>query len=364
DNDSFVTGFLSKEGCTYTIEEYCSSGDHNDSIGYGDCGIDFYSIVITETCTPSGGGGAGSLGDSGEPVGNDTGSTNTGDTSGSQTNNGGSGGSSSNGGVTTPTTPCRGDDCPEELDIDDLIHKKNCEELQELLDIEPGSVPAPYKTLKEAIADLKNNLDGASEEGYEIRHNSNLEPLFVKVNSNNTGEGYCNYSKVPSVYGGLHLHLNNTHPDLDSDYEPMFSHKDIKDLLEFTEIYSNPSSLINSSLFVHLIVTYQGTYAIKIKDLTKLQHLNTIWAEKESRKDFKRFLDSQYRRKTDNFSNPNGTAEDYQKIFLKHINIKYDLGISLFKTTEYNGEPVGWEELILVNGDTANSDVVKKPCNE
>ncbi|WP_170234478.1 hypothetical protein, partial [Bizionia saleffrena] len=41
DNDSFVTGFLSKEGCTYTIEEYCSSGDHNDSIGYGDCGIDF-----------------------------------------------------------------------------------------------------------------------------------------------------------------------------------------------------------------------------------------------------------------------------------------------------------------------------------
>ncbi|TYC08420.1 hypothetical protein ES677_14525 [Bizionia gelidisalsuginis] len=93
---------MSKEGCTYTIEEYCSSGNHNDSIGYGDCGIDFYSIVITETCTPSGGGGAGSWGDSGEPEGNDTGSTNTGDTSGSQTNNGGT---SSNGGVTTPTTP-------------------------------------------------------------------------------------------------------------------------------------------------------------------------------------------------------------------------------------------------------------------
>ncbi|WP_394348795.1 hypothetical protein, partial [Bizionia saleffrena] len=119
DNDSFVTGFLSKEGCTYTIEEYCSSGDHNDSIGYGDCGIDFYSIVIAETCTPSGGGGAGSWGDSGEPVGNDTESTNTGDTNGGQTNNGGSGGSSSNGGVTTPTTPCRGDDCPEELEIEE-----------------------------------------------------------------------------------------------------------------------------------------------------------------------------------------------------------------------------------------------------
>ncbi|WP_170235075.1 hypothetical protein, partial [Bizionia gelidisalsuginis] len=41
------------------------------------------------------------------------------DTNGGQTNNGGSGGSSSNGGVTTPTTPCRGDDCPEELEIEE-----------------------------------------------------------------------------------------------------------------------------------------------------------------------------------------------------------------------------------------------------
>lgn len=158
--------------------------------------------------------------------------------------------------------------------------------------------------------------------------------------------------------------MDNTHLNLDSDYEPMFSHKDIKDLLGFTEIYSNPSSLLNSSLFVRLIVTYQGTYAIKIKDLTKLQHLNSIWSDKKKKKRFMTLLDLEYRRKTGDFSNPNGTAEDYQKIILKHINIKYDLGISLFKTIENNGEPVGCEELILVNGDTANSSIDKKPCDE
>ena len=221
-----------------------------------------------------------------------------------------------------------------------------------------------YNTLKEAIADLKDDLDEASEEGYTFRHNSNLDQLLAKVSSNNTGEGYCNYPIAANVYGGIHLHVDNTHPDLESDYEPMFSHQDIKDLLEFTENYSNPTNPPSNSLFVHMLVSYQGTYAIKIKDLTKLQHLNTIWNNKDDKKDFERFLDSAYRKYTDNFGNPNGTAKQYQIAFLRHINLKYDLGISLFKTKEdTNGEPIGWEELTLVDGDTANPDVEKKPCN-
>ncbi|MDX1318362.1 MAG: hypothetical protein R3262_12465, partial [Xanthomarina gelatinilytica] len=154
------------------------------------------------------------------------------------------------------------------------------------------------------------------------------------------------------------------HPNVEGHYEPMFSHGDIKDLLEFTESYDNPNNPPNSSLFVHMLVSYQGTYAIKINDLTKLQQLNAIWDDKDQKDDFELYLDIAYRKKTDNFANPNGTDEDYQKIFLKYVNLKYDLGISLFKTKENtNGEPIGWEELTLIDGNTANSSIVKKPCD-
>jgi hypothetical protein len=68
----------------------------------------------------------GQLSGSGSPGGSSTGTRAIG-----KTNNDGA---FNNGTFTISPTPCRGDDCPEEL--------------QELLDIEPGSVPAPYKLLK------------------------------------------------------------------------------------------------------------------------------------------------------------------------------------------------------------------------
>jgi len=307
---------------------------------------------------PSGDTGSNDSGSDGGDTGNT--STNTGNnTNGGQTSNGGSDNDTNND-ATTPTTTCKRD-CLEEFDP---IHDENCQELQKLLDIDTDSVPSPYKTLKEAIADLKGDLDEDSEEGYTFIHNSHLDQLLAKVSSSNTGEGYCNYLATPNVYGGIHLHVDNEHPNVEGHYEPMFSHGDIKDLLEFTESYDNPNNPPNSSLFVHMLVSYQGTYAIKINDLTKLQQLNAIWDDKDQKDDFELYLDIAYRKKTDNFANPNGTDEDYQKIFLKYVNLKYDLGISLFKTKENtNGEPIGWEELTLIDGNTANSSIVKKPCD-
>lgn len=263
--------------------------------------------------------------------------------------------------ATTPTPPCRGDDCPQEYDP---IHQKNCEELQALLDVHPDSIPPSLKTLKEAIAELKGELSGKTEEGFTIRKTSSFPPALDDVPENKRGEGFCKYASSANVTGGVHIHVDNSHPDLDSDYEPMFSHGDIKDLLVFTQTYNNPNNPPDSSIFTHILVTYQGTYALKIKDLMKLQFLNNIIGSKREYKKFKRLLDSQFRRKTDQFDNPNGTPKEYQIILLRHINIQYDLGISLYKTKENStGEPVGWEELILLNGDTANSDIRLKPCN-
>lgn len=261
----------------------------------------------------------------------------------------------------TIVVPCTRDvDCIEQFDP---IHDDNCQELQSLLDVDPTTLQPSFKTLKEAIADLKTDLGGDSEQGYSFRFSSTLGKPLVKVSSQNTGEGFCDYPTIPNVFGGIHLHVDNTNPYLDNDYEPMFSHADIKNLLEFTETYNNPNNPPDNALFVYMLVTYQGTYAIKIKDLTKLQQLNSIWNNKKKKRKFLRDLDMAYARKTDQFDNPNGTAEDYQKIFLEHVNVKYDLGISLFKTIEENGIPIGWEELTLKNVGTANVSIDPKPCN-
>lgn len=143
----------------------------------------------------------------------------------------------------------------------------------------------------------------------------------------------------------------------------MFSHQDIKDLLIWQETYLNPTDPPDISLFTHILVTDQGTYAIKIEDLAKLQHLNTIWGDKDAKADFKLYLDMAYRGETDDFGNPAGSATNYQKIFLKHINLKYNLGITLYKTIEdTDGIPIGWEQLTLLNGNTSNSSIKPKPC--
>ena len=287
-------------------------------------------------------------------------------------NNPSNGTQSGAGGTSTPpqdetvvvTCNTRGSNCLPELDP---IREKNCEELQKLLDMEADPTNSSPSTLKEVIADLKTGLPGEYEEGYELKHtSSDLDTSFDAVPPNRRDEGKCEYKVTINLYGGIHLHVNNANQYLDSKYDPMFSHGDIFDLIKFQQNYNNPSdpNPPDNSLFVHLLVTYQGTYAIKIKNPLKFQELNNILSNRRDKRKFERRFDQRFLKHNDTNGNPAGSPSDYETTLLKYINHERDLGISLFKTVnDANGVPTNWEEITIVNGDTQNSNLVPKPCN-
>ncbi|WP_215731662.1 hypothetical protein, partial [Bizionia saleffrena] len=335
DNDSFVTGFLSKEGCTYTIEEYCSSGDHNDSIGYGDCGIDFYSIVITETCTPSGGGGAGSLGDSGEPVGNDTESTNTGDTNGGQTNNGGSGGSSSNGGVTTPTTPCRGDDCPEEY------KPGPCDKITKLF--------LDYPNYKQALINLAGTVNQQVENGIYIdKASSTINTIPQGVG------GIINFNNNPA---NAYITFAHTH-DASGTYS-IFSWDDLALMARAVE-----NGKIKTNKFVAFLITAKGTrYALTIEDASKLTNfLYQPSGSQGTQVDVPKMLkvssvfDKFYGDNAAVIKNTNTDNDKVQKAFLQMLRDN-DAGVEIFEVD------ATFDNFTKLKLETNNTDVTPINCN-
>ena len=277
----------------------------------------------------------------------------------------GHGGNNNNGSVdSTPNTPCRTcpvlDECPIDMikNENDVCvpdpHIDNCEELQKLLEIPTYPISSPSVSPRNAIMDLQGKWTQADENGYSFRHNSSLQAYAVEAPVVSSSE--ISFPSFPNIYGCAHTHPNN------GVVIPMFSPGDIKSLLDFANIYNNGST-IDPSLPVVIMVTIQGTYAIKIKSLTNLQELtninNNIKQKKRFDRKLKRMLGRFYNKTTQTLT---GSANQYQKAFLNFIN-DYDgngssLGLSLYKT-----DPTisSWEEITL---DSSEIDGTKeKPCN-
>ncbi|MBQ0770188.1 MAG: hypothetical protein KBT58_12940 [Bizionia sp.] len=182
----------------YVLLEWCSGpAGHDGANNYADCTA-YNSDRMYYGCGFPGGGGstAGSTGNT---------SPNTGDTSGSQTNNGGSGGSSSNGGVTTPTTPCRGDDCPEALD--DSTPNTPCDELDEV-----SKTPSKLINLKNSIG-LNQEVGFTRTDNIISSPNSTVEYQDMIWNTNS-------YQLLfnPIFDGQLFSDCGHTHYDIESNY--------------------------------------------------------------------------------------------------------------------------------------------------
>src|SRR5690606_2273830 len=243
--------------------------------------------------------------------GTDTGS------GGSGSPDGGSGGSSTGGGDDDDNGACRacGDVVvttpvvEDEIGLGNPLHQKNCEELNRLLEEPSYVIPAPKMSPKAAIIDLQGKLGESNEQGCVLSHNSGLNSFANPVA--NTQAAQINYPVYAGNYGGMHTHPANSYPPI----IPMFSTGDIKALLDFYDNYNNPyNTNPDPSLFVHILVSSDGVYALKIEDISKLQQLAAIYADEDELNDFKRRLERKFNRHFNNMSQQlTGYATDYQK---------------------------------------------------
>lgn len=261
-----------------------------------------------------------------------------------------------------PSTPC--DDGAVGVLLDNETDQKNCEELKKLLAETDYPIIAPAKSPKSAHEDLEGDLSLKHEVGYTLIQNMSQQALAYKASG-------INYSKVKyptaaNVYGGMHTHQDN------NEIIPMFSWGDVKTLLDFYQEFDN-DSIVDKSLFVHVVVTYQGTYAIKINDPQKLQQLNEIYADEDDAngdgvdefEQFRRRYDTTFR-KTYNETTGlfTGGSLDFQKAFLKFITQKYDLGVSLYKAEENTDGEITWKKKTLNQVSNNTSVVETTPCPE
>ncbi|UUC44409.1 hypothetical protein [Flavobacterium cerinum] len=222
----------------------------------------------------------------------------------------------------------------------------HCERLNELF---------KSYNFKEAIKYLKTPqvLDGVKEQGYNLTLNGKGNLVVTAVPEANTGENNVNYSATsPFLFGGLHCHRNI--------HAPMFSHSDIFILTKFytQHNYAGNQGIPDPKIPVHLLVTYQGVYALSMDNQSTVQKLQDIYSNKDKRKKFMNELQKRYDKFGDkNTLHPAGYALDYQRTLLDFLN-ENGLEISLYKADD---NLTKWTKLALNDNPETKTN---KPINE
>jgi hypothetical protein len=288
---------------------------------------------------------------------------------------GNTGGGSGDGGSNDTNNPPDGDeDClldangncieDETVVLTPKTDKKNCNELNKMLEDYP--VTPPFKSIRDAIIDLKNVLNGTpqpiNEQGYSFANN--ISNVYKAAPTSNNTINTVNYNNAANIFGGGHLHQD------DGKSIPMFSGQDLFNLLDFYNQY-NPGTPVDPSIFTLILVSHQGVYAIKINDITKLQALQSILddegdANNDEIDEYENLVKKIERRYQKYDSNDysetiNGSPGQYQKELLKFMD-DYDgngssMGISLYKA---DAQLTKWNKLTIDNNNTVEST----PCNE
>jgi hypothetical protein len=245
--------------------------------------------------------------------------------------------------------------------------QKNCEELNKLFETPDYAILPPFLSPKAAIANLKSlvgfaiNPNNNLEKGYNLLHNSNLETSASWVT--NISNRSVRYKFTQNNYGGLHLHPN------DGNGHPFFSPEDILNLWKFSNSY-NSGTTVDPSLFVHVLVSTKGVYALKIDDPEVFNELGDIYNDyKDADGDgtnkvaeFVRPLKNAYNKFKDSSSGyPIGSDSQYETAFLKFMNnFNGDgnkIGISIYKA---NNDLTGWSKLTI---DENTGSSTPTPCN-
>ncbi|WP_347070145.1 hypothetical protein [Flavobacterium sp. WV_118_3] len=299
---------------------------------------DFLYSVTSTTCDVVGGGGSFGAG-----AGQYTGGNNT----GGQSGNGGGGDEDPSGGNSNPPGNCPR--CPNiiTVPVEDWIEPPlHCDKLNELL---------KSFNFKAAITNLRSPqvLTGNRELGYNLLLNAQGKLSLVEVPEGNTGDSYVNYSSTsPILFGGLHSHRNV--------HAPMFSHADVFILSKFYAQYNYSANqgTPDPKIPVHLLVSYQGVYALCMDNQSAIQKLQEIYSDKDKRRKFINEIQKRYDKYADkNTLLPNGYPSDYQKNLLDFLN-ENNLAISLYKADD---NLTKWTKLVLNTDPSTKTNI---PINE
>ena len=219
---------------------------------------------------------------------------------------------------------------------------QNCNELQELLD--NPDIKAQIQELQQNS--VVNNDDYNKEKGFNLQDDGgNLVPDGI---TEGQGNGF-KYSTFTNTYGGVHSHSKSQYP--------MFSVDDILNLYGFlSNLYGSIDNLPDS-LPVHVLVTNQGVYALKVNDAPNLILFYSSFLNgfKDLKKQ-QRLLNRQYDKFFDETTNQQGNSLEHQLAFLRYT--QGNLGISLYKA---NDDLTNWTKQEITND---NLDINSTNCAE
>ena len=216
----------------------------------------FYSPVTT-CYTTNGDIGGGGDGDPGVtvPIGDDGGGSGGG---------GGDGDPSTGGGLTPPNHCPR---CPvfvttpvEEIDPVTPTPPTPCNHLKNLT-----ASDAVKKTFK--ILDGRKSQNGEWGYGFQTFNsssNSIMPPNVIEASYNDP-----NKMNMEKAMGGNYIGTSHTHPHISHGYYPMFSYDDLQYLMQVGIRHDNGGQPKDWTRYILTLTTYDGVFAIKIKDPSK-----------------------------------------------------------------------------------------------
>jgi hypothetical protein len=205
-------------------------------------------------------------------------------------------------------------------------------------------------TNKNALVELVSRTDEEKEYGYAFKKSSSnityQAPTAIPNDPNNP-----NFLNVKDYIGGDYIGILHTHPNPIYGYYPMFSDHDLKCLFTLARKHVVPVGQVKDySEYVIAMTTNDGTFAIKIKDITKFfSTINDITKFKK----IKKLLLKKYQKRDSN-DNINGFKKDLLNLFEE-----FDMGVGLFQA---NSDFTLWSE---VNLDPSNPNNIPllTPCN-
>lgn len=218
-----------------------------------------------------------------------------------------------------------------------------------------------------AVINMQENLNNNWEHGYAFYNRGNF-PAYGPYAHHFPAQEHNHVRFPPRAFQFGTMH---THP-VNEEAIPMFSHDDLYSLLSIRNTYVNSgSALLNNNnlagdnLFVNILVVKQDgenkVYAIKIKDIARLQSLESIFQNRRNRDDFKEKLAELY---TNDANGINGSPTQYQKVFLQFVQ-KQNLGLDLYEMEQIDvGTPnvqERWHQLTL-NTTGNGGPITKTPC--
>jgi len=297
------------------------------------CKNSAFMYTVTEiTCSSTGGGGSFGAG-----AGQYTGGNNT----GGQTGNGGGGdGNPPINGELNPPINCPR--CPDLTtapveQLDPEVSPKPatpCDYLKNL--IKSDAVKNSFSTL-----DTRKEQSGEWGFGFQIHSptsNSIMPPNVIQASHSDP-----NKLNMENAIGGNYIGASHTHPHIRNGFYPMFSLEDIEYLLNVSRQHNNGGLPKDYSIYVLTLTTYDGVFAIKIKDPLKFYGNFNL-----RKKQIERKIEAKYDK-----VKPGGNMNDFRMAFLE-IRTEFDLGIGLFEATN---NVTKWGELEVNKGKP-----VLKPC--